>query len=191
MRGLVDTARVSGVRTIRDIAPLLLALCALGCAPGGDDLRNRWEAYMPESGAYRVHFAQPPWELVESSGDSVFLRVKSNAMQVTGLEGPGKYELRVALVAGDATMSADAARRDFAARGYVIDEPGRVVISDTGEQGVEVLATAESPVLRRYRSVRFAHSAGRVLQLDFEATPRLDTAEVDAMVDLVEIEPAP
>lgn len=181
------------VRELRDVAALLaIAAMALGCAPSGEDIRNRWDAHAPASGAYRIHYAVPPWEVVSENGDELFLRIRSNAMVMLGIDtGPGKFELRVATGPGDATSSADAARRDFASRGFTIDEPGRVVVADTAEQGVEVLATTETPVLRRFRAVRFPLGTGRVLQLDFEATPPLDTPEIDTMVNLVEIEPAP
>ena len=164
------------------------------CAPSGDDPLNRLTTHEPETGEYRLRYLEPPWELVSASGTTTFLRIQSNAMSVAGVEGgPGKYELTVSVEPGVPLRRAADELRAARGRGEEILGDGvRNVTTDEGVVGAELL-TRESMVyaLGHRRTVFFPLDGSRVVRLGFEATPALDTAEVDAMIAAFGIGSAP
>ena len=182
-------------RAATDRVSLALAAWTLvgGCAPSGEDPRTRTAVWEPESASFRVRYLDPPWELVEASGEAAFLRVRSNAMVTGGLDGgPGKFELRVSRQPGEpAALAAVEERRLRAAGATIVDGPrGVTTLEDV--DGVEVLAARLSPTERSYRVVflpLLAVGSPACVRLAFEATPDLDHPEVDAMIELVEIGP--
>ncbi|HEY8432028.1 MAG TPA: hypothetical protein VIL20_26810 [Sandaracinaceae bacterium] len=181
-------ARILDVLVRYSPAAIALVSCILGCAPSGEDPRSRLSVYEPETGEYRLHYLEPPWELVEAEGTRVFLRIRSNAMVFAGLDGgPAKYELLATVEPGTPESRASAEASAAVARGETVTGGPRE-IEAAGAVGRELLTQARVAVLDRNRRYVFLPLAGaRVLRLAFDATPRLDTPEVDAMIDAVEL----
>ena len=181
------------LRAMRTAA--LGAVCAAllaACAPPGDDPFSRLTVYEPPSGEYRVRYLEPPWELVSSAGTTVFLRIQSNAMSVGGFEGgPGKYELVATVEPGTPAARIASERVAAVSRGELPLEGPRAVTTDADIVGQELLTQGDDAIERHFRYVYLPLDASRVLRLAFEATPSLDTSEVDAMIRLVSVGVAP
>ena len=190
-------SRVARARAQRQSAPvrsalLAVALVVTACAPSGEDPLTRLSTHAPPSGEYRVRYLEPPWELVSTSGTTAFLRIQSNAMAIAGIEGgAGKYELTVTVERGDPVTRANDELRAARGRGEEILGDGvRTVETDEGVVGAEVLSRGIDPLTMspRHRRIAFLPvDAARVVRLDFDATPELDTAEVDAMIAAIGI----
>ncbi|HJL19154.1 MAG TPA: hypothetical protein RMH99_26050 [Sandaracinaceae bacterium LLY-WYZ-13_1] len=163
----------------------LLLVATAGCAPSGEDPRSRLTVYAAPSEEFRVRYLEPPWELVEGRGTTAILRIPSNAMTVGGAEGgPPKFELVVTVEAGEPETQAAADLRAARRSGAEILSDGvRVVSTVDGVVGAET-STRDFDVRgeRHARIAYFPLDRGRVVRMAFEATPPLDTAEVDAMI---------
>lgn len=161
-----------------------LAACAAGCAPSGDDPLSTLSVYEPESGEYRLRYLAPPWELVRGDGTSALVRIPSNSMIFADDAGFTKYELAVTVEPGTVASRITAERGAAQARGEVIVEGPREVTGDAGRALGQELLTRGSvgPFTRNARYVFFQLDPARVVRLAFEATPSLDTPEVDAML---------
>lgn len=172
---------------------MVLASSALGCAPSGDDPNSRLTVYEPPSGEYRLRYLEPPWELVDAEGTDVFLRISSNSMIFGGFDGgPGKYELHASVVTGTIDSSIAAEMRAAVARGETIMGAPRDIEDGGVVVGRELFSAGMVDIFYlNHRYVFFALSGGRVLRLAFDATPSLDTPEVDAMIAAVEVLGAP
>lgn len=173
------------------LAGLLCALWAAGCAPSADDPLSRLTTYAPPSGEYRLRYLEPPWEAVEQRGTTAVLRIPSNAM-LAGVEaGAPKFELVATVEPGQPAARAAEELRRARERGLEVlgDGIGAVETSE-GASGAEV-STREltrTGFLHR-RTVYLPIDGARVLRLAFEATPSLETPEVDAMIAAVGIGP--
>ena len=161
-----------------------LAACAAGCAPSGDDPLSTLSVYEPESGEYRLRYLEPPWQLVRADGTSALVRIPSNSMIFADDAGFTKYELAVTVEPGTIASRIAAERGAAQARGEVIVEGPREVTGDAGRALGQELLTRGSvgPITRNARYVVFQLDPARVVRLAFEATPSLDTPEVDAML---------
>ncbi len=160
--------------------------CAAGCAPSGEDPRSTLSVYEPPGGEYRLRYLDPPWELVRAEGTSALVRVRSNAMIYAGPEaGPPKYDLAVTVEAGSVGARIAAEQTAARLRGEtVVDGPRRVAADGGRVEGQEILTLGSFGPLARYgRYAFFPVDDGRVVRLAFEATPMLETPEVDAMID--------
>lgn len=168
-----------------------LAAGAGGCAPSGDDPLSTLSVYEPDGGEYRLRYLSPPWQLVRAEGTTAFVRVLSNSMIYADDAGLTKYELAVTVEPGTVAARIAAERDAAQARGEVIFEGPRAVLGDAGRAEGQELLTRRSagPLIRNARYVFFPVDAARVVRLGFEATPSLDTAEVDAMIDAFGVGP--
>lgn len=132
-----------------------------------------------------MRWLEPPWELVRTDGTTAIVRVKSNAMIHAGPEvGVPKYELVVTVEPGTVSARVQAEIEAAAARDEEVVAGPRAVEADRGTViGQEVLTLGSyGPYERHGRYAFFPVDASRVVRLAFEATPSLDTAEVDAMI---------
>ncbi len=166
-------------------------LLALGCAPSADDPFSRLSVYEPPTGEYRVRYLEPPWELLRSDGTTVALHIRSNAMIFGGVEtGAAKFELTVTVESGTVESRIAAEQTALAGRGETLLEGPRAIRTSEGTDGQELLSRIESARTgeRYFRYVYFPVDV-RVVRLAFEATPSLDTAEVDAMITATGIGP--
>jgi hypothetical protein len=166
-------------------------LALIGCAPSGEDPLSRLDTYSPLSGEYVVRYLSPPWELARSDGTTAHLRIRSNLMNTAGVEaGPGKYELLVTVEPGTVTDRIAAEQGAAMARGERTLEAPHSITTARDLDGQEFSTTVDPPMERQHRYVFFPLDASRVVRLGFDATPNLDTAEVDSMIDAFEIGPA-
>lgn len=166
------------------------ALLLTACAPSGEDPRNRLTTVAPDGSEYRLRYLEPPWELVSVSGTTISLRIQSNSMAIAGIEGgPAKYEVTATVEPGDPSTRANDELRVARGRGEEILGDGvRTVLTVDGVRGAEVLSRSAVALVDRHRRTVFLPiDAARVLRLGFEATPELDTPEVDAMIAAVGI----
>jgi len=168
---------------------LLEAACGgAACAPSADDPASRLDLWSSPSGEFRVHYLQPPWELAED-GPAPLFRIRSNAENAGAVDGgPGKYELRVSAVSGAVPALMDAEVRAAAGGGRTIREGPRAVSTSEGVRGLELITFEPTIPIERYRRTALLPlPSGLTLRLAFEATPDLDTPEVDAMIAETEI----
>jgi hypothetical protein len=179
--------RIRASRSARAVLVALASLgaCAPGCAPSGDDPLSTLSVYAPESGEYRLRYLEPPWQLVRSDGTSALVRIPSNSMIFADDAGLTKYELAVSVEPGTIASHLAAERSAAQLRGEEIVEGPREVTGDAGRAVGQELLTRGSvgPITRNGRYVFFQVDAARVVRLAFEATPPVDTPEVDAMID--------
>ena len=178
------------LRASRVLASLLLLA---GCAPSADDPRSRLDTWEAESGEFRIRYLRPPWEISEAEGDSLFLRIQSNANLAGGVDGgPGKFELRATVDSGDIETLVGAEERRLRRLPAEIRDGPRDVSTLEGVEGREVIAFENGDPYERFHRVAFFPLSGRrVLRLAFEATPNLETPEVDAMIAQVGIGATP
>lgn len=177
----------------RVVAAAAVSIVLFGCAPSGDDPASRLTTWEASDGDYRIRYLDPPWELVDEGVDFSFFRIQSNANLVGRLDGgPGKYELRVTTQRGDVPALMEAEVRAAISSGATIREGPRTASTLDGARGQELLTFELTlPIERHRRIVLFSLGSGRVLRLGFEATPDLDTPQVDAMIDQVGVGPLP
>ncbi len=174
----------------------VLALFSLvtSCAPSGDDPVSRLSTWEAPSGDYRIHYLAPPWSVVEESPAGALFQIRSNVMAFGDLDGGvGKYELRTSRVDGAvATRMEREVRQVLRTGGRTIRDGPRSITTSEGIVGSELLTFDEPDPIERYRRVAlFPLPSGRVLRLEFEATPELDTPEVTAMIRNVGIGDGP
>lgn len=174
------------------LAGLLLVLAVAGCAPSADDPLSRLTTYAPPSGEYRLRYLEPPWELVSQRGTTVELRIPSNAMALAGIEaGPAKFELVASAEPGRPELRATDELRQARARGEeILGGAVREIETREGVRGSDLSTRHETAWGTRHRRIVYLPvDRDRVLRLAFEATPALDSREVDAMIAIVGIGP--
>lgn len=169
----------------------MLALTLAACAPSADDPVNRQTEWRPPSRDYVVRYLDPPWEIARELDEGVMLRIQSNAMSVAGVEGgPGKFELSVTPEPGIPPTRANAERASYAAMGHVIVAEPRMITTQQGVTGIEFVTRRQDERLTiNHRVVYLPLDTGRVLRLEFQSTPAVDSAEVTEMIRLVGIGP--
>ena len=168
-----------------------LVACAAGCAPSGEDPLSTLSVYEPETGEYRLRYLAPPWELVRGEGTRALVRIPSNSMIFADDAGITKYELAVSVEPGTIAARMAAERSAVQARGEEVVDGPRPITGDAGRaEGQELLTRGSvGPITRNGRYVFFQVDAARVVRLAFEATPSVDTPEVDAMIDAFGVGP--
>ena len=156
-------------------------MLASACGTNAADLYAGLEVYEPRSGAYRVRYLAPPWEVIgRGMGDALRLEVEG------AREGlPPKYQLDVDLIGGAPMARALAVARSTAPDDIVTGP--RDVITDFDDEGVETLFFDNSE--GRHERHVFLERPGGVLRLVFVANPDLDSDEVEAMIAAVEVGP--
>lgn len=169
---------------------LLLACVAItGCGNPGP--YANWKRYESPGGEYRLRYLDPPWEVIESEGTRVRMRVKNNAESFGGIDSSvaSKYDLVVDVVARDPMRGAEGARATARGLGEEILEPVRPLTTRSGAQGFEVITrqTTGEHLYHRYSFV--GRPGGGSVSLSFQAVPTLDEAEVDEMVRSVDPDP--
>lgn len=170
----------------RTLLAMLTALAVVGCAPSAEDPLSRLSVASPETGEYRLRYLEPPWELVSQEGTTTVLRIASSRMIYGGAEtGPGKYELTATVERGAPATRVEAEQRAAVGRGETVVAGPRTLQTREGVVGVELLTTVPGMDLTYRRVVFLPIDGASVLQLDFVATPELDTPEVDAMIATV------
>lgn len=172
------------VLRVRRAFPIVLAACLLGCAPSGEDPLSRLSVYEPPGREYRLRYLEPPWELVRGDGTTAHLRIASSTMIFGGIDGgAGKYDLLATVEGGSVEASVTAELAAASRRGEEVVEPPRDVGAQGGAVGREIVTRGTIDELDRNRRYAFfAVPGGRVLRLFFDATPAVDTPEVDAMI---------
>ena len=170
----------------RFILATLVAVTLAGCAPSAEDPLTRLSVVAPETGEYRLRYLDPPWELLSLEGTTARLRIPSNRMILGGVEGgPGKYELTATVERGAPATRVEAEQRAAAGRGETVLAGPRTLQTREGVVGVELLTSVPGLDALNRRIVFFPVDGASVLRLSFEATPSLDTPEVDAMIATV------
>ncbi len=177
-------------RVRRAILTLLIS-SLLGCAPSGEDPLSRLSVYEPPGGEYRLRYLEPPWELVDGDGTSAHVRIASSSMIFGGIDGgAGKFDLFATVESGTVEANVAAEVRAASARGEELVEGPREVEAEGGVVGREILTRGMADVIQRHgRYAFFAIPDGRVLRLAFDATPPVDTPEVDAMIAALGVGP--
>jgi hypothetical protein len=97
-----------------------------------------------------------------------------------------KYDLLVTVEAGSVDVRLDSDLSAAIADGETIVAGPRNIWTSDGVGGREFLTSFGSGSERQHRFVYFPID-GRVVRLAFEATPSLDTMELDEMIALTEI----
>ena len=158
-----------------------LVCLLVACGTNAADLYAGLDVYEPRSGAYRVRYLSPPWELTSRGmGDDVVLEVEG---AIAGV--PPKYRLSVDLIGGEPMARARAVARSAAADDEVTGP--RDVTTDAGNEGVETLIFDNSE--GRYERHVFLTRPGGVVRMVFVANPDLENDEVEAMIAAVEVGP--
>lgn len=150
-----------------------------------------WKTLEAPGGEYRLRYLEPPWEVIESEGTRVRLRVKNNAESFGDMDSTiaSKYALVVDVVPRGPLRSAESARDAARRRGEEIVEPVRGLTTRSGAEGFEVITrqTSGERLFHRYSFV--GRPGGGSVSLSYEAVPSLDEREVHEMVRSVDPDP--
>ncbi|MFK7987066.1 MAG: hypothetical protein AB8I08_13665 [Sandaracinaceae bacterium] len=178
----------AAVRRVTLLAGLAALMSLAACAPSADDPRARTETWEPASGAFRVHYLDPPWEVTAASDEELFLRIRSTRMLAAESDaGPGKFELVVSTVRGEPSVLANGEANALRREGFGIEAGPRAIANLDGVEGTEVVAFLDAVVPRWRRVAFFPLGPGSSVRFAFESDPTLDHPEVDAMLLQVEI----
>jgi hypothetical protein len=164
---------------------LALGACA---SDGCDRYYAGLEVYVPPGNAYRLRFPSPPWSIASNTGESVELRIDRDIVVAGDGEVPAKYLLAIDLL--PSTNAAREITRLTEAAMAANDEivlPRRDVVTETGDEGVEVFTRETSDERRlNHRYVAFDSAAGCV-RMSWEADVSLDNPEVDALIQVFDV----
>ena len=167
------------------VACLALAAC------GNPGPYPSWKTYTAPGGEYRFRYLDPPWDLAESEGTRVRLRIPNNTETFAGLDSSvaPKYALSVDVVGQPPMRAAEGARAEARGRGEEVVEPVSAFTTRSGAEGFELVTrqTTGEMLFRRYSFV--GRPGGGSVSLFFEAVPSLAEREVTEMVRSVDPDP--
>lgn len=173
------------------VLSVALALAATtSCATSADGTYAHLDEHVPDSAAYRLRYLAPPWRIFEADGDQVRLVIDSNVRRFEGEPGDvAKYDLTVDVVSGRPQALARVERDAALGAGEELVEELRAVVTDAGDEGVEVLLHRETAPARHRRYAYFDVGGGRSVMFRLDATPTVNDAEVDEMLFAFELAP--
>jgi len=170
-------------------APLVvLCLALLGCGEPGDAAYAGWTELRADSGAYRMLFLDPPWDLLETSGNESLLEIPSVASKVAPSELPA-YALEVTVASGAAEPSIARERRRAISRAEEVIADIAPFETESGDRGFQLFTRDTDDRLRHHRYVFVDRPGGGAVSLHFDANPSLMDREVDVMIASVEVDP--
>lgn len=160
-----------------------------GC--GQPEPYAEWTTYVAPDGEYRVEYLDPPWELIDSDGSTVRLEVPNNSSRLGSRDASlaAKYELTITLSGGraDARVSREVSRAR--ARGEDILLDPSPVETRSGDEGFEIVTRETAPQFLFRRLVWIDRPGGGTVHLAFATVPHPQEAEVDAMIESVDVDP--
>lgn len=171
------------------IACFVVLVVLAGC--GQPERYAEWRTYVAPDGEYRLRYLDPPWEVVDSDGATARLEVANNSERFAGRDSslPAKYELTIGLEGGRAGMLA---RREVARardRGEEIVLEPSPIETRSGDTGFEVVTRETSGQFLNRRFVWIDRPGGGTVHLAFVTVPDPQEAEVDAMIESVDVDP--